>query len=207
MAVLPSRACGRVQGGHELVGGVVAGIEAEDADGQATVAAEPADQVAAGRAPRVAVAGVTRDGRHDQPLAAGAGQLEQREIGPMPAVLGQPGAGVHQLGGWERLSRVNSATARLAQASSTRSLFSAAAAMRAARARLLRERGRPLAAWWRRATASSANRGWVRPATASWCLRYYSALVVMPTDVRETVFVEFVRTERPAGDIGIISAA
>src|SRR6516162_574099 len=68
-------------------------------------------------------------------------------------------------------SRVSSATAFLAQASSTRSLPSAAAAMSAAVAALLRARGRPEATRCSRAMASSANRGSSRPARARWCLR------------------------------------
>src|SRR5437773_1931879 len=63
-------------------------------------------------------------------------------------------------------SRVSSATAFLAQASSTRSLLSAAPAMMAAVAALLRARGRPPEARCSRATASSAKSGSWRPARA-----------------------------------------
>jgi hypothetical protein len=54
-------------------------------------------------------------------------------------------------------SRVSSATAFLAQSSSTSALPAVVAAMRAAVAALLNARGRPRLAVWRRAMASSAN--------------------------------------------------
>jgi hypothetical protein len=60
-------------------------------------------------------------------------------------------------------SRVSSATAFLAQSSSTRALPAVAAAMSAAIAALLSARGTPRLAWWRRAMASSATSGSVRP--------------------------------------------
>ena len=63
-------------------------------------------------------------------------------------------------------SRVSSATAFLAQASSTRSLPAAAAAMSAAVAALFRARGSPLATRCSRAMASSASSGSSRPARA-----------------------------------------
>jgi hypothetical protein len=68
-------------------------------------------------------------------------------------------------------SRVSSATAFLAQASSTRSLVSAAAAMMAAVAALLSARGSPPEARCSRATASSAKSGSSRPAS----LNYFAA--------------------------------
>src|SRR5437899_2131113 len=78
-------------------------------------------------------------------------------------------------GVWRRLakghSRVSSATAFLAQASSTSSLASAAAAMRAAVAALLRARGMPLERRWRRTMASSAKSWSERPARARWWRR------------------------------------
>ncbi len=47
MAVHPGLQSGRHQGHLECIGGVVGGVETEDAYGQAAVAAEPADQVTA----------------------------------------------------------------------------------------------------------------------------------------------------------------
>src|SRR5712692_2354801 len=67
--------------------------------------------------------------------------------------------------GWVQ-SRVSSATAFLAQSSSTNALPAVVAAMRAAVATLLNARGRPRLALWRRATASPANNGSVRPTRA-----------------------------------------
>jgi hypothetical protein len=63
-------------------------------------------------------------------------------------------------------SRVSSATAFFAQSSSTKALPAVAAAMSAAMAALLSARGRPRLALWRRAMASSATSGSVRPTSA-----------------------------------------
>ena len=81
------------------------------------------------------------------------------------------GAGQGPAGGLAGQSRVSSATAFLAQASSTRSCPAAAAAMSAAVAALLRARGRPLETRCSRAMASSAKRGSSRPARARWWRR------------------------------------
>src|SRR6266540_283788 len=68
-------------------------------------------------------------------------------------------------------SRVSSAAARLAQVSSTSCLLSAAAAISAAVAALLSFLGSPPATRCRRAMASSANSGSVRPARCRWWAR------------------------------------
>ena len=136
-------------------------------------------------------AGERVDCFEEQRVDAGllVGGAADAEFGDRPAVLGlggelaDPGGqgGVHQgrpgaiwpepAGGRRAAglvhgqSRVSSATAFLAQASSTRSLPAAAAAMSAATAALLRALGSPLETRCSRAIASSASSGSSRPAS------------------------------------------
>lgn len=63
-------------------------------------------------------------------------------------------------------SPVSSATAARAEDSSTMALDAAKAATSDCTARLLTARGRPLDAWWMRASASSENKVSLRPARA-----------------------------------------
>ncbi len=125
-------------------------------------------------------AGECRDGFEQQRVDAGllVGGVAGAELGDGATVLGlsgelaqaggDGGAGVGHRVAWpgHGQSRVSSATAFLAQASSTRSLPLAAAAMSAAVAALLSARGSPLATRCSRAMASSANSGSSRPASA-----------------------------------------
>src|SRR6266851_10329410 len=71
-------------------------------------------------------------------------------------------------------SRVSSATAFLAQSSSTSALPAVVAAMSAAVAALLSARGSPRLALCSRAIASSANNGSVRPTSARWWRKYWA---------------------------------
>src|ERR1700678_3226665 len=93
----------------------------------------------------------------------GQGGVHQRRPGaPRPWAAG----GFRAVRQGHGQSRVSSATAFLAQASSMRSLPAAAAAMSAATAAVFRALGSPLAPRCSRAIASSANSGSSRPARA-----------------------------------------
>src|SRR5487761_1730271 len=105
-----------------------------------------------------------------------------REEGVDPLQLGVHRSGVvaqdakvgpaHQHAPWPGAhSRESSATAFLAQASSTMALPSAAPAMRAAVATLLSARGSPLENRCIRATASSAKTGSLRHTSVMWWRR------------------------------------
>src|SRR5215471_12606430 len=140
--------------------------ELPSAVGQVEQFVEEDDLVALGAgAPKAEVAG--------EQVALGAAALAQEALAARRALV-DGGGGV---GGEQEVVRgpahslVSSVTAFLAQASSTRALPSVAAAMRAATAALLRARGSPEAARWSRETASSANSGSVRPASARWWWR------------------------------------
>ena len=85
--------------------------------------------------------------------------------GPAGWVLAGPWCACWRRGGQ---SVVTSVTAARALCSSTRFLRPAMAATRAWVARLLTARGRPRAASWMSAAASSLNRGSARPASLRW---------------------------------------
>src|SRR5438445_4451130 len=98
----------------------------------------------------------------------GQGGVHQGRPG---AIWPEPAGGRRAAGLLHGQSRVCSATAFLAQASSTRSLPAAAAAMSAAAAAVLRALGSPLETRCSRAMASSASSGSPRPASFRWCRR------------------------------------
>src|SRR5436190_3783109 len=118
------------------------------------------------------VGGATGAEFGDRPAVPGLGGELADPGGQGGIHQGRPGARRPEPAGGRRAagllhgqSRVSSATAFLAQASSTRSLPAAAAAMSAATAALLSALGSPLETRCSRAMASSASSGSPRPAS------------------------------------------